>query len=270
MASRLDPLRLPEAPLAVADVGSVLLPRDANDGREASPQLPTAATPSRGARAVLGDDGLWTFPRGYWSPGQLHTQTLGAVDLCNLLDRLDVASRRRGVRASDALRRRVKRSAEEEAILEALCGFAESCVVDVMFTVTFSDEYAYRHHLHTLEACVRDVARGLRDVPMNRGKRMGFGGRFALAGEWHRTGREFGHVHGLLECRGEPLKAVCTELFTYFKSTRGRCRFEPIAQLALGTRYAFKDVLKQVIEHPTALEICTTHPKRVKHNIGRS
>jgi hypothetical protein len=70
-------------------------------------------------------------------------------------------------------------------------------------------------------------------------------------------------VHLLASSNGRTPKMVCEELWAHFFRTRGRTRIEPILGLK-GTRYALKDVLKQSIEHPEALDLCTTRPKRCR------
>jgi hypothetical protein len=141
----------------------------------------------------------------------------------------------------------------EEQNLEALCAFCESMALDLFGAVTYTDAYASKHGIYSPRMACKDIRRGLREF--------GYRGRFALAAEFHRTGREVPHVHLLLESHCQSPKKACEDVWQYFSTTRGRTRIEPILGLR-GTRYALKDVLKQAMEHPGALDLCSTRAKR--------
>lgn len=220
------------------------------------------------ARGGSAESGVWDYhgtglllPRGT----VVVTRPDDSADLVDLQERLDAESARRGVRLGDQRSRHVKRSAESAAILDSLCVFTQSFGVDIFGAVTFSDEYASSNRIYSLDAALRDVHAGFRSMPMNHGRSVGYRGRFALAGEWHRTDREVPHVHFLLCSNGMPVKAVCEEVWEYFFRSRGRTSCAPIIEAVKGTRYALKDVLKQSIEHPEALQLYTNRPKRVTH-----
>lgn len=128
--------------------------------------------------------------------------------------------------------------------LHATCEWLSGYGLDVLGTVTFSDDYAERFGIHSLQSAMRDVRRGLAQVPMKRNTRKGFPFCYVLTGEWHPSGRQVPHVHVALESGSMPVDRVCTELWTYFFATRGRSRFEPMRDTSRATLYGLKDTIK--------------------------
>jgi len=115
--------------------------------------------------------------------------------------------------------------------------------LNAMGVVTFSDKYAASRGIYSPQAAADDVWRGLtQEVPM-RGS-YGFWGKFILAPEWHRTGRQVPHVHLAFETIGNP-ETLCADLLRFFGNTRGRSRFELMRDVDSATLYGLKDVLKE-------------------------
>lgn len=115
--------------------------------------------------------------------------------------------------------------------------------LNAMGVVTFSDRYAGSRGIYSPAAAVDDVWRGLTtEIPL-RGS-YGFWGKFVLAPEWHRTGRQVPHVHLAFETIGNA-ETLCADLRRYFGNTRGRSRFELMRDVDAATLYGLKDVLKE-------------------------
>jgi hypothetical protein len=112
-----------------------------------------------------------------------------------------------------------------------------------MGVVSFSDAYAARHGIYSPKRALDDVWRGITQDARIRGSH-GFRGRFVLAAEWHRTGREVPHVHAAFEGVGNR-QSLCYDFWRHFKNTRGRCRFEEMRDVDTATLYGLKDVLKE-------------------------
>lgn len=198
------------------------------------------------------------FPRG--------TVVTSACDSADL-DRIADGSQRRGVQAFAALSRKVKRSARDESQLQAFCEWLASKDLDILGTVTYSEEYANSHRIYSLKAALQDVAAGLREIPMVRGTIRGYRGRYVLAGEWHPSGRQVPHVHLALDSMGVvDSDKVCADLFRYFKSTRGRSRFEPMRDTSTATLYGLKDTIKASEHDPDSLVLKMGRHKKVRRN----
>lgn len=184
------------------------------------------------------------------------------------LDRLKSGSERRGVQAFATAGRKVKRSARDAAQLQALCEWLHGYELDILGTVTYSEEYAERRGIRTLAAALRDVAEGLREVPMVRRSIRGYRGRYVLAGEWHPSGRKVPHVHLALDSMGVvDAEKVCGDLFRYFKSTRGRARFQPMRDATVATLYGLKDTIKASEHDPDSILLKLNRHKALR---GRS
>lgn len=202
--------------------------------------------------AGLHDRGDWThsssglvFPRG-----TLVTTTADDGDLNRIAD----GSARRGVQAFAALSRKIRRSARDESQLQALCEWLHGYQLDILGTVTYSDDYAESHGIRSLAHALADVDRGLREMWMRNHSIRGYRGRYVLAGEWHPSGRKVPHVHLALDSMGVvDSEKVCGDLFRYFKSTRGRCRFEPMRDATTATLYGLKDTIKASEHEPDTI-----------------
>jgi len=183
----------------------------------------------------------WEYSPGVWLPrGAVVTSTLDPAALSDLEGR----SLARGVRAFSEPRAQVKRSALETDSLEAFAAWLSTHSLDVLGTVTFRDEYAAAHGLRSLSRALADVERQLRRVTMRKGQRIGFLGRYVLCGEWHPSGRNVPHVHAVFDSCGEPVEAVCSELYHHFYTYCGRSRFEPMRDQTQATLYGLKDTVK--------------------------
>lgn len=140
------------------------------------------------------------------------------------------------------------RAVSEAAELDAWCGWMREHGLDLMGVVTFTDDYANRHGIKTLQRALADVEAGLRSGTFRRGDArgalQGFPFSYVLAGEWHRTGREVPHVHLALESRGANPGRLLRELRGLFDGSRGRSRFELMRDCDAATLYGLKDTLK--------------------------
>lgn len=175
---------------------------------------------------------------------------------------VEAGSARRGVVQAALDARKVKRSHHNETQLQSFCSWLSSKGVDIIGTVTFTDEYAARRGIYSLNRALDDVWSGLLEVPMKRGQIVGFRNRFVLTGEWHPSGRQVPHVHLALESRGAPMEAVCSDLFRHFVSTRGRSRFEPMRDTTEATLYGLKDTIKSSDLDPDCIRLRLVRPKR--------
>ena len=204
---------------------------------------------------------FWRHPSGLVLPrGTLITSVLTDRERAAL----DEASIRRGVRAWEKDRGKVRRSAEESLSLDEFCIWLNRYGFDVFFSITFSPEYAACHSVRSLAGAVRDVRRGLSEC--------GYFGRVGLSAEM--TDREIPHVHGALCSSGDLERLVCPdspsdgELWRYFFGTRGRSRFEPMRDQDESTLYAFKDTFKKATE-PGALYIRLRPIRGLRNDHGR-
>lgn len=140
---------------------------------------------------------------------------------------------------------RVRRAENDALFLQGLCEWVQGHGLNAVFTVTFSDEYARKRGIYSPRRALQDVREGIsREVPYGT-RSMGFRGKYILAAEWHRTGREVPHVHGLLKTTTQDPQLGLDIINRYMSNTRGRCRFELIRDYDPATLYAFKDVLKE-------------------------
>lgn len=189
-------------------------------------------------------NGLW-LNDGVWVPrGAVAVSIATEEDL----DRIAAGSRRRGGVGSP----NVPRPLKDSQSLEALCEWLHGHGLTAMGVVTFTDEYADRFGIHSLDRALDDVWQGLQNVPMLNGRR-GFPWKFVMAGEMHRTGRSVPHVHLALEIPDRAMEGACGELWRYFYGSRGRSRFEPMRDVNAATLYGLKDAVKAVKEDPAAL-----------------
>lgn len=186
------------------------------------------------------NENLWQHRSGVWLPrGSVVHETLSPEELA--LREAGAGSRRPGPAPA---RPQLHRDS-----LDAMASWFSMHGLNAMGVVTFSNDYAARYGIYTPRAAVRDVFRGLiNEVPL-RGSR-GFWGRFALAPEWHRTGREVPHVHIAFETIGNPV-TLCADLNRFFGNTRGRSRFEVMRDCDAATLYGLKDVFKEQLESGT-------------------
>lgn len=168
----------------------------------------------------------------------------------------------RGVLAASKAARLVKRSAAEERQLQAFCEWLKAEGLNIFGAVTFTDDYAERYGIYSLNAGLNDVWRGLSNVPMKNGRRAGFRGKFIISGEWHPSGRRVPHVHLALECGSAPMDKVCQELWRYFYGSRGRSRFEPMRDQDVATLYALKDSVKASAHDADSVRFRMWRPKR--------
>lgn len=117
--------------------------------------------------------------------------------------------------------------------------------LDVVFTLTFSDEYAEAHLLYCPTSALNSFERFLHDI--------GHIGQYLVCAEPH-FDRDVPHLHGLMQSMGLPLNNLWREWFR----TRGRGRFEPPrsdASRYYCTKYALKerdpDVIRFRLSRPT-------------------
>lgn len=223
------------SPGADAEAGALMRPADA----------PALETWVHGATGIA-------FPRGTVVTSRPADGDWDSVAEIRAL--VESESARRGVVAGALQSRKVKRSARDESQLQALCEWLHGYQLDILGTVTYSDDYAQSHGINSLRAALQDVARGLREMPMVGGTIRGYRGRYVLAGEWHPSGRNVPHVHLALDSMGvvDPSK-VCTDLWRYFYGTRGRSRFEPMRDVNTATLYGLKDTIKAAEHDPDTI-----------------
>jgi hypothetical protein len=110
-------------------------------------------------------------------------------------------------------------------------GFLEGFGLDVVFTLTFTDDYARAHFVYSPTSALNDFERFL--------KLIDYQGQYLACAEPH-FDRDVPHLHGLMESKGLPLVNFWREWFT----TRGRARFEPPrsdASRYYCTKYALKE-----------------------------
>lgn len=217
------------------------------DDTRPRPHLEDARMRALGVRSGAGDSGtrihrvLGEIPRGTLIRSKLTDDER---------EELFQASARRGVQAWSMNARKVRRSLAEASALDELCMWLNRYGLDVLFTVTFTTEYAQEYGLWSVAHAVANVRQSL--------AKFGYWGRLALGGEM--TDREIPHVHGCLASGGESAYLVAPEqpregaLWRYFFNTHGRCRFEMMRDQDDATLYAFKDTLKRATE-PGALYI---------------
>lgn len=173
------------------------------------------------------------LPRGAVVASQLSEDELAEVEMRSAGERGRAAAERRAPR-------RARRDAE---VLEALCVWCRANSLDCMGTVTFSDRYAEANGIYTPKRALDDVWRGLvSEVPL-RGSR-GFWGRFVMAAEWHRTGRNVPHVHLAFEGTGNR-ERLCDGFQRFFRHSRGFSVFSEMWDINSATLYGLKDVLKE-------------------------
>jgi len=178
-----------------------------------------------------------------------------------LLD-VEAASIRRGVREWEFEARHIRRDDLERRSLEEFCTWLHSFGLDLIGTVTYSDEYAERHGIYSIRAAIRDTVNGLRSVKLRGGTISGFRGRYVACGEWHPSGRLVPHVHLALESNGAPHQML-VELGRYFDYSRGRSRFEKMRDVEIATLYGLKDTIKHGSKDPETLEL------RLRHRVYR-
>jgi hypothetical protein len=183
--------------------------------------------------------------------GALLTYTATADELAELEER----SQERGIRAHATISRNLRRSAQEAATLQALTEWLATHRLNVFGTVTYSDDYAHKHRVYSLNAGLDDVWRGLTQA-------LAFPGKFVLAGEWHPSGRKVPHVHLALEARYSSQEQLCEDLRHHFDTTCGRSRFEPMRDVTTATLYALKDTVKASAQDADAVRYRLWHPKR--------
>jgi hypothetical protein len=160
---------------------------------------------------------------------------------------LQESSDRRGYQDFNVPGKRPARTAQEKAVLNASCAWMAEHEMDVFGVVTFAPKYAEKRALYTFGRALDDVAAGFKEVD--------FGGKFALAAEWHRTAREVPHVHLVLRSGTESehgMKRLTDKLYAYFFNTRGRSRFEPMRDLDDASFYSLKDTFKNSAQHANA------------------
>lgn len=162
------------------------------------------------------------------------------------------------------------RAVSEAAELDAFCEWLSCYGLDVIGTVTFSDDYAQRWGITSLARAVEDVKGALRSIHLRRGDARGFVSGFpfsyALAGEWHRTGRQVPHVHLALESRGANQDRLLRELRSFFDGSRGRSRFEVMRDRSAATLYGLKDTVKSVKLDSDALYVRLSSPRKSSRN----
>lgn len=201
----------------------------------------------------------WRHSSGIWLPrGSVVVDKLDSAEI----DALAARSAARGAVSAALDARKVKRSESEAAQLEAFCEWLAAEGLDLFGVVSFSDDYAARYGIYSLKRGLDDVWAGLNQVPLRRGQRVGFRGKYVLAGEWHPSGRLVPHVHLALESAGCPPEKVCGELYRYFYGSRGRSRFEPMRDVDTATLYALKDTVKASARDADCVRFRLWHPKR--------
>jgi len=225
-------------------------------------QLGVFDEPDDGATSVAAqsDADLWLHAAsGLLLPrGTVVKSELSADELAELEARSDL----RDVQSWYNRSRNIKRTRQDETQLHALCEWFSTRNLNILGTVTFSDDYAASHNIYSLSRALTDVWNGLTEMTLNKGKIRGFRGRFLLSGEWHPSGRHVPHVHLVLDSRGAPIESVCSDLWRYFYHTRGRSKFEPIRDVDTATLYALKDTIKASAHDPECLRMRLTRPKR--------
>jgi hypothetical protein len=174
----------------------------------------------------------------------------------------------RGVNHHAAVARKVKRSAADEAQLQAICEWLQEHKLDVFGTVTFRDDYADPRHIYSLPRALEDVARGLHDCPMAGGHK-GFIRPYILTGEWHPSGRKVPHVHIALHSGPRGVESVCADLFAHFSRSRGRSRFEPMRDVDSATLYALKDTVKGIAADPDSVRSRLWTPRHIPKSSSR-
>lgn len=220
-----------------------------------APRFAAAMAPEQAQRAgALAAAGAWRHSlTGMMVPrGMMLTSAATPDDY----GRLAEGSERRGVQAAGLLARRVKRSARDEAQLQAICEWLDGYQLDIIGSVSFSDAYAASHGVYSLSRALEDVWQGLHEIPMVRGTIRGYRGRYVLAGEWHPSGRNVPHVHLALDSMGvADSSKVCTDLWRYFYGSRGRSRFEPMRDANKSTLYGLKDTVKASEKDPDCIRL---------------
>ena len=165
-------------------------------------------------------------------------------------DALERSSAARGVQSAIAARKPARAVRTTDSVAALATWAHELGEFDVCGVVTFTDHYAAEHNLRSLGAGCRDVARGLMyDCRFpDRKNSQGYRGQFCLSGEWHRTDREWPHVHLLLNSRQKGTQeAFCGDLWRFFKPTRGRSWFKGFSELTddeAALFYHLKDTVK--------------------------
>jgi len=201
---------------------------------------------------------MWRHPSGILVPRGtvVATEQTDPDDFLQAQSDWQDSSDRRGVQAHTQKARKVKRSAADTKALDALCDWLAERGLDIIGTVTFTDEYAKRHGIYNLGRGLDDVEQGLKDITLKGGSIHGFRGAYALGGEWHPSGRQVPHVHLALSSNGAvDINEVCSDLFAYFSRTRGRSRFEQMRDVTKGSLYALKDTLKASATDPSCMRL---------------
>lgn len=193
------------------------------------------------------------FPRG-----TVIKSTLTPDELAEVQARSDL----RGIADWAAASRNIKRTRADETQLHALCEWFASKDLDIVGSVSFTDEYSSSHGIYSLSRALSDIWRGLTEMTLKRGQIRGFRGRFLLSGEWHPSGRLVPHVHMALDSNRAPIEAVCSDLWRYFFNSRGRSKFEPMRDTNIATLYALKDSIKASAKDAESLQMRLTRPKR--------
>lgn len=225
----------------MAGVPRVNLPRGPSEWGPPQPNL-------QGVGGDLGTDPLLSMFRG-----SVAYSIASEADL----ERIAEGSRRRG----NGPRPQPRREIAEEDLLQALCEWLSTeHHLNLMGVVTYSDRYADRHKVYSLDRALDDVWLALRSVPI--GGRQGYPWKFILSAELHRSGRQVPHVHVALECPDRIAESVCADLWDYFYSTRGRSRFEPMRDRSAATLYGLKDTVKVAKVDTAATRVRLWHPKR--------
>jgi len=178
------------------------------------------------------------------------------------LERVGAASVRRGVhtwQTNDAPR--VARTAAESEGLDSFCGWLAGYGFNIIGSVTFTDKYAVSRNLFQLERAIKDVQKGLVQVPCPESN--GYPGRYVACGEWNPSGRLVPHVHLALECPvGVDVSLMCSVLWRFFVNTRGRSRFEPMRDVSRATLYGLKDTIKAGSADPRSMALVLHRPRR--------
>jgi hypothetical protein len=123
------------------------------------------------------------------------------------------------------------RSVRSNQVIDGYAEFFARYPLDVMFGLTFSDEYARAHKIYTPTSALNNLERWFKEI--------GYTGQWFAAPEPHFF-RDVPHLHGLMESRGVPLDLFWGEWF----KERGRARFEPPrsdAAIVYCAKYALKD-----------------------------
>ena len=257
-------LRFPSQPASqsLASLGDTLPAQPSISSATGLPHETTANSP-RFAGGVGGpsshvggggprNDGLWRHDGVVVPWGSVAVSHLTDEDL----ERLDAGRVRRGL----GNRPQPRRSASDEERLQALCEWLHDHGLNTIGVVTFSDEYAARHSIYSLNRALDDVWAGMVQAR--------FPWKFVLAGEFHRTGRTVPHVHVALEIPPHAQPRVCSELWRYFFATRGRSRFEPMRDVNAATLYGLKDTVKDAAADTSTTRFRLWHPKRCKRPSG--